>query len=418
MQKAPAGLPVGLAPTELRAVRRSLSDVTDAQLVQVVALIDRMTERGDADTFIAPFRARLGQLGPRRPLRFGRLLFLPLDPVIVPAPRFRPGTPCVPRSALAPFSLLVHAALGARANEIEAAVAGRATEDTETIGRAGAVLWSEAAVILGNAPQPPGWAAAGLPGGLYKPLALGIAAVLEQAATMHALATDVAAGLPLDVAAIDAILTKAAPHGAEAWSLVLAVLLGRLPDADAILLHANAWMVRQGAPDLRTAIDQVAETQLARLESDEDGGAQVQRVDLADAGAYVHRLAGMLDGLAGATPPLALRLRVDAIRTRVDANCRQRFANGMAGEFMAPLRQLREASGPVALQGLEAAARQLRVLETEARRLGGAPTYDTLLREAAMAVRNMASDDGLPLGEKVRLIEILAGPEEALALLT
>jgi hypothetical protein len=41
-----------------------------------------------------------------------------------------------------------------------------------------------------------------------------------------------------------------------------------------------------------------------------------------------------------------------------------------------------------------------------------------LLREAATVVRNTASDAGLPLCEKVRLIEILAGPEEALALLT
>ena len=399
-------------------MRRSLSDVTDAQLVQVVALIDRMTERGDADTFIAPFRARLGHIGAPRPLRFSRLLFMPLDPVIVAAPRFRAGTPSVPRSALAPFSDVVHAALGARADEIEAAITGHGAEDTETIGRVGAVLWSEAAVILADAPQPAGWAAAGLPAGIHKPLALGIAAVLEQAATVHAIAVDGAAGLPLDTPAIDAVLARAAPRGPVAWSLVLAVLLGRLPDADGVLQQANAWMVRQGTPALRTAIDLVAEAQLARLESDEDGGAHVQLVDLSDAGTHVRRLASMLDGLAGATPPAALRIRVDAIRTGLDASCRLRFASGLAGEFMAPLRQLREASDPMALQGLEAAARQLRMLETEARQLGGASTYDTLLREAATVVRNTASDAGLPLCEKVRLIEILAGPEEALALLT
>jgi hypothetical protein len=242
--------------------------------------------------------------------------------------------------------------------------------------------------------------------------------VLEQAATMHAIAVDGAAGLPLDTPAIDAVLTRAAPRGPVAWSLVLAVLLGRLPDADGVLQQANAWMVRQGTPALRTAIDLVAEAQLARLESDEDGGAHVQLVDLSDAGTHVRRLASMLDGLAGATPPAALRIRVDAIRTGLDASCRLRFASGLAGEFMAPLRQLREASDPMALQGLEAAARQLRMLETEARQLGGASTYDTLLREAATVVRNTASDAGLPLCEKVRLIEILAGPEEALALLT
>jgi hypothetical protein len=324
LQKAPAGL----APTELRAVRRSLSDVTDAQLVQVVALIDRMTERGDADTFIAPFRARLGHIGAPRPLRFSRLLFMPLDPVIVAAPRFRAGTPSVPRSALAPFSDVVHAALGARADEIEAAITGHGAEDTETIGRVGAVLWSEAAVILADAPQPAGWAAAGLPAGIHKPLALGIAAVLEQAATVHAIAVDGAAGLPLDTPAIDAVLTRAAPRGPVAWSLVLAVLLGRLPDADGVLQQANAWMVRQGTPALRTAIDLVAEAQLARLESDEDGGAHVQLAVCQRPGGGVHGAAAAVarsvgpDGVAGVggcgTPASNAGDRGTSARRRID----------------------------------------------------------------------------------------------------
>jgi hypothetical protein len=73
---------------------------------------------------------------------------------------------------------------------------------------------------------------------------------------------------------------------------------------------------------------------------------------------------------------------------------------------------------PGALRRVETTARQLRALETEARRLGSAPTYDALLRQTAVVARNVASDAGLALVEKVRLIEILAGSEEALALLT
>src|ERR1035438_9681196 len=99
--------PPNLARSELRDLRRGLAAVTDPQLVQVIALIDRMADRGAADALVEPLRARLGQIKPPRPLRFSRLLFLPLDPVIVPAAGFRAGTPTVPRTAVAPFAVVV-----------------------------------------------------------------------------------------------------------------------------------------------------------------------------------------------------------------------------------------------------------------------------------------------------------------------
>jgi hypothetical protein len=402
----------------MREMRRSLTDVNDAQIVQVVALIDRMAERGAADELIAPLRARLSQIRPPRPLRFSRLLFLPLDPVIVPAGRFRAGTPTVPRTAVAPLAATVHAALGARAAAIEAAIAGRTAEDAETVQRVGQVLWPEAAVILASAPQPAGWAAAGLPPGLYRPLAVGIAAVLEQAVKLQTVVAEAAAGLSVDLAVVDAALAMAAPAGPEAWSLVLAALLGRLPEADAVLAQANTWTTRHGGPNLRAAFDLVAETQLAGLESPDGAEAEIVGPDLGTAGAQVHRIVGLLEGLGDESAPAARRVRLAAIRHRLDTSCRARFANSLAGEFLAPLHQLLQAPEPDALQRLETTARQLRALETEARRLGSAPTYDALLRQTAGVVRNVASDAGLSLIEKVRLIEILAGSEEALTLLT
>jgi hypothetical protein len=399
-------------------MHRNLAEVNDARVIQVVALVDRMAERGAADDLIEPLRARLGQIRPPRPLRFSRLLFLPLDPIIVPAPRFRAGTPTVPRTALAPFAAVVHAALGPRAAEIETAIAGRTAEDTETVQRVGRGLWPEAAAILTSAPQPPaGWTAAGLPAALYPTLARGVAAVLQQAANLQAIVADAAAGLPISLAVVDAVLADAAPAGPEAWSLVLAVLLGRLPDADAVLVQANAWTARRGDPALRAAFDQVSEAQVAGLESPDGATAEMAGSDLAAAGIQVHRMVGLLDGLGDEAAPAARRARVTAIRQRVDSCCRTRFANGLAGEFLAPLHALLQSPEPQAVKRLETTARQLRALETEARRVGSAPTYDALLRQAAVVVRNVASDAGLALIEKVRLIEILAGPEEALALL-
>ena len=56
-------------------------------------------------------------------------------------------------------------------------------------------------------------------------------------------------------------------------------------------------------------------------------------------------------------------------------------------------------------------------METEARRAGGGKTYDKLLDDAAETIREISALGGLDRVEAVRLMEIVAGPEVALALL-
>lgn len=69
------------------------------------------------------------------------------------------------------------------------------------------------------------------------------------------------------------------------------------------------------------------------------------------------------------------------------------------------------------MERLEEAARGLRALETEARGVGGGETYDKLLRQAAEIVRQTPGADVIGRADRVRLVEILAGPEAALAML-
>jgi hypothetical protein len=402
---------------ELRELRRNLAAVTDAQLMQVVALIDGMAERGRLEELIAPLRARLGQVRPPRPLHFTRLLFLPLDPVIVPAPRYRAGMPAVPRTALIPLSAMVRAALGPRAAQIDAAIEGRIAGDAEAVQSAGELLWQEAALILTRAPLPPGWAAAGLPPALYPPLARAMASVLEQAEPLQKIVTEGVAGLPVDITAIDTFLARAAAAGPEAWSLVLAVLLARLPTPDAVLRQAIAWATRHGDPVLRASIEPVLDAQLACLEAHAGALDDMLTADLATAGAEVQRIVGLLDGFSGESVPAMRRKRAETIRQQLDASCRTRFSSGLAEEFVAPLQAMLHAPAPDMPPRLEVAARQLRALETQARRLGSAPTYDELLHKTAAAVQNIAPDAGLQLADKVRLVEILIGPEAALSLL-
>jgi hypothetical protein len=405
-----------MAPIELHDLRRTLSNVNDAELLAVVALIDGMAQRGAFDELIAPLRPRIAELRPPRPLRFARLLFLPLDSLIVAPSQFRVGTPALPRTALAPLTSEVQIALGPQARAIEAAIDGHAVADTETVQRVGEVLWPAAGAILARAPQPRGWTAAGLLSFLHKPLSRGVAAVLNQAVKMRAVVTDVAAGLPLDVEAVDTILVTAASAGPAAWSFVITALVGQLADAAAVLRHIHAWTAGRSHPALSAAFDMVSDMQIARLEQADAMPAAMVGRHLANAAVEVHRISGLLDGLDDEAAPTERRSRLEAIRTRLDASCRACFAIALASDFLAPLNGLLQAPDPEAAQQLETSARRLRALESQARRLGSIPIYEALLRKAAVLVRDVPPDRGLAPVDKAHLIEILVGPAAALAL--
>ena len=66
---------------------------------------------------------------------------------------------------------------------------------------------------------------------------------------------------------------------------------------------------------------------------------------------------------------------------------------------------------------LEETSRALKELLTEASQVGSSETYDTLLRQTIAAVKAIGPGGGLSLIDKVRLVEILAGSDEALTML-
>jgi hypothetical protein len=72
---------------------------------------------------------------------------------------------------------------------------------------------------------------------------------------------------------------------------------------------------------------------------------------------------------------------------------------------------------PADIPALEAAARGLRVLETEGRVVGSGSTYDMLLDKAAEAIKDRSMQDRLSRVDQIRLVEILNGPEAALTML-
>src|SRR5580698_2227106 len=128
------------ASSAIREAARRLADARDAQIMQVVAMVDAMPNRGSADQLIAPLRDRLTRLRPPRPLRFARLLFLPLDPLIVPPARWRLEHPTIPRSVIPLLAAAVETAMGPAGQRVAAMIAGRSTEDRGVIDQAGRLL--------------------------------------------------------------------------------------------------------------------------------------------------------------------------------------------------------------------------------------------------------------------------------------
>ncbi len=407
----------GIDRKQISELNRELTGARDSQIARVVAMVDALPERGAADHLIAPLRPRLAQLRPARPLRFCRLLFTPFDPIIVAGGKWRPGSPSIPRTVLEPLAEAVRAELGVFAAEIEAMIAGRTTADTAIIARAGALLWPAAARILASAAAPPRqWAETGLPKAVHASLARSIAAVLARATELHDLIEDEAQGRfrPEDA---EHLLAPGSEYGPDGWGMMLALLLSRLKQADAMLRAALAkGLIGSGSP-MRAAAEQAVDVVLGGLEAQGGSAGPLGGSELSAAGAEATRILALLQGLESGPLSGDGRHRVQELRRRVDESCRARFETGLAGEFVAPLMLLHRGADPAEVTRLEDIARDLRKLEAAARKLKAGDRLDALLHRAAGEIGGLRPDGALELADRVRLVEILAGPDAALAML-
>jgi hypothetical protein len=405
--------PIQMPAPAIRALTREIVEASDPRIMRVVAMVDAMIDRGPADQLIAPIRPRLATLRPPHPLRLFRMTFHPLDRLIVPAARWRPGQQAVPRTALMPMAEHVRLAMGAEATAIEAAIAGRTTADTELIARLGRSLWPAAAAVLADSAIPDTWDATDLGEAAYRPLAGVVAAMLTEAAALDTLCADSATGLlPPAPETVAALLNRVATMNQAALPMMITLLLDRLPEVASML--PNIQEGKQGAV-IRAAMDDAADFLLGQL--DQPAGTTETRIasgTLAEAGAAASRIATLLAQLETPNAKPRRRDRLRSVRQRLDAGCKARFVSAMQDELLTPLQ---DAGQPADLRALESTARGLRVLETEARVVGSGPTYDMLLGKAVEAIKGSAMRDRLGLADQLRLVEILSGSDAALAML-
>ena len=201
------------------------------------------------------------------------------------------------------------------------------------------------------------------------------------------------------------MLRLTAPSGSAALTMMLALLLRRLPRAQRLLLVADGL----ARPDARpSASERVLDYLLGDVRQ-----AVTAEATLPYAAENVRRTACMLEDLQAAADPVQRPRRLAQLREarqRLGEQCRDRLLAG-AEALAAPHGAPADAGD---LAAMEDTARALRRLDMVGRRLGDAEVYD---RALAGAAGRLITDPKLPLTTRLRLAEILLGPEAALNML-
>jgi hypothetical protein len=386
-------------------LRDDLLSIGDARLRRVVAVVDALPARGEADLLIAPLRPRLARLRPARPITLTRVLFVPVEPLIVAAELWHPGSPAIARSALGVLGSDLRAALGEEAQELQARFTGRTMADAASVAECGAQLWPRAAALLPGRGLPAGWAVTGLPDAAHAALVTPLSTLLAEGSALHRLP-----GLSGQAALSEGerLLRRAAEAGTPALAMMLALLLRRLPRAQRLLQLADGLAAGAGGGGASVASERALGFVLGDLRA-----AVAPDAALPHAAEQVRRSARMLEELQAAADATQLPGRLVQVREArryLAAQCRERLV--AAAEHLAAPGPGPAEPGDLAV--MEEAARALRRLDAVGRHLGDADAYDRALSGAA---GRLVADPRLPAATRLRLAEILLGPDAALALM-
>jgi hypothetical protein len=379
----------------LRSVQRELAAAPDAQMLQIVQMVDGMAVRGPADDLVEALRPRLRVLRPQRRMRVGRLLFLPADRLIVDGAQVEPGTWRVPRAALPDLGAAICAALPDAAQSVQEAL--DRTRDPDEVVRQGDRLWPSAADVL-RGMRPPAGLAERMPEASFAELAQGLAGLLASGGELVRLQMRGAPAIPQRL--LQTLLERAGERDGAGRAMLLALLLQIMPGCPEVRrLLADAARRPAGAGRA------VIESQIRDLER--AGG--IPEMPLAEASVELGRRAAMLDTLQSELADLPQKRRVAAARARLHAASGQRFGRAVEETLAAPLREP-GAITDAALAGIEANARSLRLFASAAAPLGDPAAFDGALGSAMTAVKAAP----MPRVDRARLVEILAGPKQAL----
>jgi hypothetical protein len=372
-----------------------------------LATVETAADRREADTLLSPLRPRLNVLRPPRRLRLRRLLFYPLDPLILPPKAWRPGMPAIPRSALGPIAAAIADAIPETIAAVEGLIEGQTSADKDLLRVAGGMLWPAASRVLDRKREPSNWRDTGMAVAHYRTLAPVIAALLRQAPAIEALCqTSLPVLLPPPQEMLQALIRAVAADHAPALAWLFGILMMRLPDPGVLFGIPRPDPTERMVPQAREAA-----AELLLLGVDINGpAAWIAGGDLSDAAVMLRRVMSLLTEL-DRTGHAERRALCRSLRQRLDLAAQTRFEASLRSDF---LDVLCRSSLPDAAV-LEDAAYNLRIFQSEAREIGGKARYDAGLADAASSLESADWPPDTTRATMVRLTEILLGTEAALA---
>ena len=398
--------------TQIKLLQNDLLGARDQQILRVVAMVDSMPQRGEADGVIAPLRARLAVLRPSRKLNFTRLLFQPMDRLIVAPAKWKREALTVPRSALAPLGRAVRAALSARAVALDVELERLGPDDDAAVSRLGPELWTAGAEVLVDAPAPADWTeATGLQEADYQAIRAVAFPLLARAARLNELLHGGSADSKAQRRDIEELLVAAVPDGTAGFAGLVTLLAAGMPRADYVFMVADDVVGRQADPELRLAVDRAMDATIDAIDVQFTGLARLDNA--VDA---LRRAAITIEDLeTQCGQRVSRKARLGQLRQTIDGESRAFFGQALEGQLLHPAQTISEADD-TQIFALEAAAREVRRFETTARRLGGAEHYDRTIKSALTSLKPQPGEEMQTVIDRMRLIEILRGPEAAMAM--
>jgi len=421
----------------LADLRAAIAERGADRLGAVVALVDRLADRGEADTLIAPFRPamRASTAAFPRPASIGRLLALPFEPILIHPTDWHRGDLTIPRSALRPMIAIVTESLArGPLSALPARLEGRLLGEPVVLFEAGPELWRWSSDVLrpfgGTAPVPPSAGPILMIEPLFRGFCAAVADLLRLGRELVALNPALASVSDPWQAVRCALEAAAAPPFSPGLfrrtALIALIRFGHLPGVPLLVrdLARNA-----GLGDVEEAIGQALDAVVANLERAvaEAGQTLLARPfgDVRGAVALVERLSALLDDRLQMRNP-ARRDAISALGRACETMLEEVLTEVVGREVVEGALEAVKRDGPVSVFArLEAAARGAAELAQAAQRLAPRAGWpDALLRRAAEAVVETGRHcpPGLPPErpgrvDLARLVEILAGPDRALALL-
>jgi hypothetical protein len=374
-------------------------------------------------------RPRLGALRPPRPLTLPRLLFRPLDPLIVDEGAWKEGEGTLPRPVLVPLTRLFAATLAPEQHaSLQAALAAHHFNETSVVEAIGERLWPLAGRFFRGLGEVPPEA---LPPGMSPSQGLACARLagffLEERPAFERVAKLLREGGGEE--ALHPLLRSALYHGpatflgAMRWlrtrcplggtSAVFAVLGDLLPHSEA---------TREQRAVIAAYVRRLQEEILAFIADPAKEEACGERIT--GLARRIRDTAAVLRGLEvcrkknnafaslnerGLDPPALLKRLDDACHALVETLLRRRILEREEEAETTPRAAEREAD-LLAILELEEAGRLLAASGAD---------YDHLLKETRAAVEEGRGALGrLGSAARTRLLELLAGPEAAYAFFT